>query len=149
MLLDVDKKIIQDTYENTPLTREILENEGFKLVEYYSDCRFYRYRKSGLGIVQLKVFDLCKVSENVDYGIFPSDGIVAVVEVTNPVTRDFGIQECSHRYLLTVRDLKNYLKFRKIQTKIITLEHQAADMLNKNILSDDKYYQKRIRGEKV
>lgn len=148
MILDKDNKILQSTYENTPLTCEILENEGFKPTDYYSNYQFYRYRKSGLGLVQLKVFDLCNVSDKVNYSIFPDNGIVAVVVVINPASTG-SIQEYSSRYLLTVRDLKNYIKFRKLMTKINVLKHQAASMLNDNTLSDDIDYQRRIKGEKV
>lgn len=151
MLLDQDNKILQDTYENAFLTRELLEEKGFKSVGRYDYINYelYKYQKSGLGVVQLKIFNLRDVPDKVDFSIFPEDGIVAVVEVTNPLTEHNGIQECSSRYLLTVKDLKNYLKFRKILTKISLLEHQAADMLSENVLSDNKDYQRRAKGEKV
>lgn len=148
MILDNDEKITQDTYDNSFLTRELLEKEGFKSVGCYCNYELYKYQKSGLGVVQLKVYNLWDVPY-VNYKIYPDDGLVAMVEVESPVTRDFGIRERSHRYLLTVKDLKNYLKFCKLMTKINTLKHQAADMLSENVLSDLEDYNKRIRGEKV
>lgn len=146
MIQDDDKIVTIDTLNDVPITRESLISLGFKPAGVRDDVyrsELFEYKNNSLGRCQLVVSPISAYPyEN---NIFPKDGLVVCTTIRRPTPTTDGSPREFNRYMLTYKDMLNFIEYKRKSVKICKLTYEVNEIID-NSLSSLREFEQRVKG---